>query len=144
MHSYTKVWIHVIWGTRSRRPLISSEIEPLIHEFLKDQFNQQGCRVRIINGTADHVHCLFNMPRDKSLAEIMKKVKGASSHFINSTNRVGKKFAWQTGYSAFSVSEQGCSVVAAYINNQKQHHQKRTFAQEHQTFLQIHGFGNAA
>jgi len=76
----------------------------------------------------------------KSIAEVIKQVKGSSSHFINQSNLINEKFSWQTGYAAYSVSESVLDKVFYYIKNQKIHHQKKSFQQEYNDFLKIYGF----
>jgi hypothetical protein len=100
---------------------------------------ESGCPVRIINGMPDHVHCLFLLNREKSIAGVIKQIKGSVSHFINQNDLTTGKFAWQTGYAAFSVSDSQVSKVYRYILNQKQHHNKRSFGQEYDAFIQING-----
>ncbi len=69
-----------------------------------------------------------------------KTNQGNSSHWINSENITPEKFAWQTGYAVYSVSESQLERVYHYIRNQKEHHLKRTFNQEFEKFASIHGF----
>lgn len=141
-HSLNKIWIHAIWSTKKRLPLIHPSIETKIHHFMAEQFREQDCQLRIINGMPDHIHCLFLLSRQKSIAEVMKQIKGSSSHFINHNNMISEKFAWQTGYAAYSVSESVVERVFHYICNQKQHHSKKTFQQEYEAYLKIHGLPN--
>jgi REP element-mobilizing transposase RayT len=75
--------------------------------------------VRIINGMPDHVHCLLLLNPNKAVTEIIKQVKGSCSHEINKQNIIKEKFAWQTGYAAYSVSESVLEKVFQYIKNQK-------------------------
>ncbi len=138
-HSFNKIWIHAVWATKDRAPLIHPSIEQKVLKFIEQQLQQQGCKVEVINGMADHVHCLFLLNRQKSIAEVIKQIKGSSSHFINQNNFVPLKFAWQTGYGAFSVSESGVNRVSEYIKNQKQHHQNKSSSQEFDDFLRLHG-----
>src|SRR4051812_43847737 len=104
-HSYNKIWIHAIWSTKERIPLIHHGIEQKLYQFLSDQLRELGCPVRIINGMPDHIHCLFLLSPQKSIADVIKQIKGSSSHYINQGNLIKEKFAWQTGYAAYSVSE---------------------------------------
>jgi REP element-mobilizing transposase RayT len=90
-----------------------------------------------VNGMPDHIHCLFLLSREKSIAEVIKQIKGSSSYFINQNNLTTEKFSWQTGYASYSVSESVVENVFQYIKNQKQHHQKKTFQQEHDAFLKL-------
>jgi hypothetical protein len=74
-----------------------------------------------------------------AVKDILKNIKGESSHWVNQENVTRLKFAWQTGYGAFSVSESSVSAVQRYIGNQKEHHRKKTFAEEYGEFLEQHG-----
>ena len=134
-HSLVKLWIHAVWATKDREPLIHDNSEYLIHQFIAAEFGDIGCPVRIINGMPDHVHCLFMLNAQKSIAEVIKQVKGSSAHFINQNNIVPEKFAWQKGYAAFSVSEKGVERAFKYIKNQKSHHRNHSFQEEYTAYL---------
>jgi putative transposase len=138
-HSFYKIWIHAIWSTKNREMLIHPKIEHTLHQFIKEQFKEQGCPVSIINGMPDHIHCLFLMNYNRSISDIIKQIKGSSSHFINQNNFLPFKFSWQTGYAAFSVSESGVESVYKYIKNQKTHHQNKSSKSEYDQFLELHG-----
>lgn len=139
-HSFNKIWIHSIWSTKQRANLILPDIEKKIYHFISEQFREIGCPVRIVNGMPDHIHCLFLLNSQKSIAEVIKQLKGSSSHFINQNNLTVDKFSWQTGYAAYSISESVIEKVFNYIKNQKEHHQKKSFQQEYDDFLKLYGF----
>ncbi len=141
-HSFNKIWIHAIWSTKDRHPFILSNVVHKIYHFISEQFREQGCPVNIINGMPDHVHCLFLLSPQKSIAEVIKQIKGSSSHYINQNNLIVDKFSWQTGYAAYSVSESVVDKVHNYIHNQKQHHAKKTFQQEYDEFIKLYGLDN--
>jgi len=138
-HSYNKIWLHVVFATKNRLPLINSEAENKIHAHMRQQLIENGCPVRIINGMADHVHLLFLQNPKMAITDIVKQVKGNTSHWINEQNIIADKFAWQTGYAAYSVSESQLEKVFQYIKNQKEHHTKKTFMQEYNEFISAHG-----
>ncbi len=137
-HSYNKIWIHAIWSTKDRRPLIEKSVEAEIYNYIKKEFQEIGCRVKMVNGMPDHIHCLFLLSPQKSIAEIIKQIKGSSSHYINSNDVINDKFSWQTGYAAFSVSESAVEKVFLYIQTQKEHHRKKTFQEEYEDFLKLY------
>ena len=141
-HSFIKIWIHAIWATKERYPIINPVIESLLHYEMRKQFIDMGCPVKIINGMPDHVHCLFLLNGQKSIADVIKQVKGSTSHWVNEQNLISEKFAWQTGYGAFSVSESQLSKVFQYIRNQKIHHAKTSFSKEYEEFIKLHGLEN--
>ena len=116
-HSYNKIWIHAIWSTKGRIPLISSSIEQKVYPFISEQLREKGCPARLINGMPDHIHCIFLLNSQKSISELIKQIKGSSSHWINQNNLISEKFAWQTGYASYSVSESVVEKVYQYIKN---------------------------
>ncbi len=141
-HSYTKIWIHAIWATKERLPLIHLNVENKIYGHLSEQLVEQECPVKIINGMPDHVHSLFLLNPKKSVADIIKQIKGSSSHFVNQDNIIPEKFSWQTGYAAYSVSESAVERVFQYIKNQKQHHLKKTSQKEYDEFIKLYGLNS--
>jgi REP element-mobilizing transposase RayT len=128
----------VVFSTKDREPLIIKEKEQIIYNFISDQLREMDCPVRIINGMQDHSHLLFLQYPQKSVAEIIKQIKGSSSHWINQRQIIQHQFAWQTGYGVFSVSESQLDKVYLYIKNQKDHHQKKTFIEEYDEFIKHH------
>ena len=96
------------------------------------------CIPLAINGMPDHIHLLFQVNPNKSVAEIIRQVKGNSSHTVNQSNLVENKFAWQTGYAAFSVSESSVEKVQEYILNQREHHRKKSFQEEFEVFMKAY------
>lgn len=138
-HSYNKIWIHAVYATKDRAPLINPSIENEFYDYQRQQLIEMECPVRIMNGMPEHVHVLFLQNPKMAIADIMKQVKGSSSHWMNGENLISEKFAWQTGYAAFSVSESQLEKVSQYILNQKEHHRKKTFAEEYEEFILLHG-----
>jgi putative transposase len=138
-HSFNKLWIHAIWATKNRQELIDYSIEKKVYDYIREELIEIGCPVRIINGMPDHIHVLFLLNPQKSITDVIKQIKGSSSHSINGENLIHDKFAWQTGFAAFSVSESQLNTVYNYIKNQKQHHLKKNGQDE---FIKLHGLNN--
>ncbi len=139
-HSLAKIWIHLIFGTKNRFPMINASFEKQLYSHIKNLLEKDfKSKVEIINGTADHIHILLLQNQNHSIAELTKNIKGNSSHWINQNNFIKGKFAWQTGYGAFSVSESMVGKVRNYIKNQKEHHRKISFAEEYKRFEEKYG-----
>ena len=139
-HTYTKIWIHGILGTKDRCPLIEPSYANQLNDFIKQQLeNDFNCPVRIINSVKDHIHILFLLNTNYLIKDIFKNIKGSSSHWINQNNFTRLKFVWQRGYGAFSVSESKLLEIEKYIRNQETHHKKMTFFEECESFLKRYG-----
>ncbi|MEX2602602.1 MAG: IS200/IS605 family transposase [Gracilimonas sp.] len=141
-HSFHTIWVHAIWSTKKRQPFIQPEIEDNIYDYMRRQFRDSGCPVRIINGMPDHVHALFLLNPQKALTDVIKQVKGSTSHWINQQDLTPQKFSWQVGCATYSVSESVKEKVFRYINNQKKHHQYKTFQEEYDEFIRLNQVGN--
>jgi REP element-mobilizing transposase RayT len=118
-HSYYNVWVHAVFATKNRNPIITTDIEEQLYSCLYTEFKSMDCTLKIVNGLPDHVHCLFMIGSQRSISEVIKHIKGLSSHFLNMHFINSEKFAWQKGYAAFSVSESRLEVVYRYIKDQK-------------------------
>jgi REP element-mobilizing transposase RayT len=118
-HAYYQVWLHAIFTTKDRKPLITPDIEEELFPLLHEEFKEMGGMLKIVNGLSDHIHCLFLLDAQHSYAAVMKQIKGASSHYINQQHLINEKFSWQKGYAVFSVSESDVDKIYHYIKNQK-------------------------
>jgi len=137
--SFTKVWIHAVWGTKNREPVLISEVRKLLFSHIKEYARSKEIFILCINGHVDHVHCLFALNTELALAKTMQLLKGESSHWANEQKLVKPKLFWADEYFAASVSESVLEKVKAYINNQEEHHRKMTFLQEYEMFVEKAG-----
>jgi putative transposase len=139
-HSFNKIWVHAVFSTKDRTSLITKDVESKLFPFMQQQLKDVGCMVESINGMPDHIHILFLLNPSKSIAEVLKNLKGGSSHWVNQNNLTKNKFSWQVGYGAFSVSESQLEKIKNYIEQQKNHHQKLSITDEYKQFIVKRGF----
>ena len=140
-HSLTKIWIHLVFGTKDRNPFIKESFELKLQKHIKNLIETDfKSKVESINGTSDHLHILLLLDQNYAIANVVKNIKGNSSHWINQNKFIPEKFAWQTGYGAFSISESIIGDVKKYIENQKEHHKKLSFAEEYKKIEEKYGF----
>ena len=88
-----------------------------------------------INGTQDHIHFLIGMKPNCCLSDLVREVKKSSIAFVKEKNLSNFQFRWQQGFGAFSYGQSQVPDVIQYIENQKEHHRKKTFKQEYIFFL---------
>ena len=132
-HTSGNILLHFIFSTAQRRPLIKPEFRDDLFAYLGGIVREMHCIPLIINGEPDHVHMLTRLRPTHSAAEIMHVVKTNSSRWVR--ERHSPKFACQTGYGVFSVSESNVAAVTKYIAEQHEHHKKHTFQEEFVAFL---------
>ena len=139
LHSYTRCWLHIVWATIERRPLLPKSAAAKLSEHLHDYAKEKGIYMKINFVNADHTHVLIDLPASKAMDEVVQLLKGESSHWVNENNLISGKFGWQRGYGAFSVSHSGVDDVCGYIANQEEHHRKKTFTDELKQFVERYG-----
>lgn len=94
----------------------------------------------MVNGYSDHCHCLISLGSGQNMEKIVQLLKGESSFWINKNQLTREKFSWQDEYFAVSVSESKVETVREYIKNQEKHHQRKSFREEYQEFLERNNF----
>ncbi len=131
--TFTNLLTHIIFSTKDRMPVILPQFRPDLHAYMGGIIRELGGRARLINGTADHIHLLAGLPPTLAIADVLRVIKTNSSRWVREEKT--RRFGWQAGYGAFSVSESKAPEVMRYIANQEQHHRKRTFQEEFLAFL---------
>jgi putative transposase len=143
LHSYTTIYIHLIWSTKEREPLLMKNIRPAVQEHIVHNAISKGIAVECISIQRDHAHLLVSLSSEQRVDDIVKLIKGESSHWINSENLIPPKFSWQRGYGAFSISPSHLAAVRKYIGNQDEHHRKRSYGEEVEVILGKYGYSGS-
>ena len=133
--SLVKNYIHIIFSTKHRQPLINEAIENELYSYMGGICKRLECTPIKIGGYYDHVHILCLLSKKITLIKLVEEVKSHSSRWIKTKDETLKNFYWQDGYGAFSVNPAEVDRVIKYISTQKEHHNKRTFQEEYRTFL---------
>ncbi|MCH7963800.1 MAG: IS200/IS605 family transposase [Bacteroidetes bacterium] len=139
LHSYSKVWLHLIWSTHNKEKVLLKDVRKQVSKFLYSYAEEKEIYMRTNYVNAEHVHALIDLPTTLSIDECLKLLKGSSSHYINDNRLVNNKFRWARGYGAFSVSESQLKKVVDYINNQEEHHRAKSFTEEYELFMKKYG-----
>jgi putative transposase len=128
---------HLVFSTKERRPWIAPEWRPLLHQYLGGTVRGLEGLPLEIGGIEDHVHLLIGLKPTNTIADFVRELKKTSS--VWAAREHASSFAWQEGYSIFTVSRSQINVVREYIRNQEAHHQKQDFREELITLLKKHG-----
>lgn len=137
--SLSKLYIHLIFSTKHREPLLPVAVQPRLHAYLAAVLKNLDSPAVKIGGTRDHVHILFRLSRIHTLAETVEKVKTGSSKWLKTQGREMASFHWQNGYAAFSVGPADVQAAIDYIARQEEHHRKASFQEEYRRFLEKYG-----
>jgi putative transposase len=134
-HTYTQNLLHIVFSTKNRRKAIPERLQPRVWSYIVGICKNLDIPVHAIGGADDHLHLLIQLPPTLPLAKAVSAIKSNSSRWAHEN---GYDFAWQEGYSAFSVSHSLLTAAARYIRNQKAHHQTMAFEAEFLALLKKH------
>jgi putative transposase len=128
-----------LFSTRNRAANLAPEIEQRVWAYIGGVARSHKMTALQIGGVDDHIHALIMVPPSIAPSQIAQYLKGGSSKWIHETFPELHDFAWQEGYGAFTVSKFNLESVIGYIQQQREHHKKRSFQQVYLDFLQKHG-----
>ena len=134
-NTFSQIYIQTVFAVDGRLCLIRPEFKEEIYKYITGIVRNNGQKLISINGMSDHVHILIGLKPAMALADLVRDIKADSSNFINKKKWVRGRFSWQEGYGAFSYGHSQLDTIIRYIQNQEQHHRRRSFKDEYLTWL---------
>jgi putative transposase len=133
--SLVKNYLHIIYSTKHRQPLIHEPVGAELHSYLGGICKNLECNPVKIGGHTDHVHILCMLSKKIAVMKLLETVKSHSSKWMKAKGPSLSDFYWQDGYGAFSVSPSRVEALKDYIERQAEHHQHKTFQEEFREIL---------
>ena len=134
-NTYTQLYIHLIFAVEHRDRLIDPSFKEELQKYITGTLQNKGNKLLAINVMPDHSHIFLGLDPVNAISNLVGITKKSSCDFINEKKWLQGKFNWQEGYGAFSYSHSQIDSVIKYINNQEQHHKKKTFKDEYLKML---------
>ncbi|MFK7949062.1 MAG: IS200/IS605 family transposase [Saprospiraceae bacterium] len=133
--TYIQLYVQLVFSVKGRKSLIPKEHKEEVHKYITGIVQNRRHKLIAINAMRDHIHIFVGLHPDQSISNLVNNIKTGSTKKIKEQSWANNKFSWQNGYGAFSYSRSHIDSVVKYIDNQEQHHKKRTFRAEYLDFL---------
>ena len=133
--TYSQIYIQVVFAVKNREALIRPDWEEELYKYITGIVQNKEQKMLAINGTHNHIHFMIGMKPTCCLSDLIREIKKSSNSFIKEKKFTRYNFQWQEGFGAFSYSHSQITNVIKYIENQKEHHSKKTFKDEYLAFL---------
>jgi len=78
-HSYSRCWIHLIWGTLNRDRVLNKKAAAGLSRYFIEYADEQAVYLKINFVNPDHVHALIDLPTGFSIEKMVQLLKGSSS-----------------------------------------------------------------
>ena len=124
------LYVHVIWCVRKREALLSKPVRRVLLAHMQKEGEEKGLRVIAAGAVEDHLHCLLHLLPSQNLLQVVKSLRALTADWLNETQLLGREFAWEDEYFAYSVSPSGIRQVTDYIGKQEEYHQTKTLDHE--------------
>jgi REP element-mobilizing transposase RayT len=130
MHTYTSIYIHVVFATWNRHPFLDHATRPRLHAYFAGTARNLGVGEVTVGGVEDHLHFIGRFNPAVAFSSVIGQLKKSSTDWLHETFPHLGKFRWQRGFGGFSVSIDRVPSVIRYIERQEEHHRHRSFHEE--------------
>ena len=133
--TFSQIYIQYVFAVKGRENLLQKPWRDEVFKYMGGIIKAKGQKPIIVNGVSNHVHVFVGIKPSMLISDLVRDIKNNSSNFINDQRFLKTKFSWQEGYGAFSYAHSQLDNVYHYIENQEEHHRKKTFREEYIDFL---------
>ena len=119
---YHQLYVHCVWSTHHSRIRITPEIQEVLYPFLENKAKKFKCTILCMGGIEDHIHIALRLCPARAVSDIVGKLKGSSTYFLNKELQITTDFDWQDGYGALTFAQRDLKSIVMYIQNQKERH----------------------
>lgn len=134
-NTYHQIYLQTVFAVKYRNAVLDKAWRNKLQGVIGNLINETGCKTIIVNGVEDHMHCFLGLKPVVSVSELMKTVKAKSSKFVNDHSLTKERFEWQEGYGVFSYRQRDIDQIYKYIQNQEEHHRKKSLREEYLELL---------
>jgi REP element-mobilizing transposase RayT len=119
-------------------PLILEQFRDRIEKYITGIISNNECKLYSIYANPEHVHFLISRSSQLDEESLATIIANSSEKFINDNRLCVGIFQWQQSCSAFSVSKRNVHELCEYIENQKEHHKKTSYAEEYEGYVKFY------
>jgi len=134
-NTYSQIYLQIVFAVKGRDSAISPMWEDELYKYITGIVQNKGNKMLAINGTTNHIHFVIGYNQNILISDLVREIKKSTNNFIKEKGFIKSNFKWQEGYGVFSYSKSSLNSVITYINNQKEHHKKKSFQEEYTLFL---------
>ena len=116
---------HIVWSTKYRRKVLTSDIEKRLIEILINIGKEKGFDIAEIEvGTKDHIHVFVSAIPKISISYIAKMMKGISGRlllkeFPEISKQLWNGELWNPSYYVETIGSVSEEAIRKYIQNQE-------------------------
>ncbi|MCP1309007.1 IS200/IS605 family transposase [Paenibacillus tyrfis] len=112
---------HFVFCPRYRRKVLVSQVEARFKELVQELCQENDWLMIAMEVMPDHVHLVLNVQPTDSPADIMAKLKGATSRFLRQEFKHLKHLPslWTRSYFVSTAENVSSETIKRYVEEQK-------------------------
>jgi putative transposase len=120
-HRVYLVVYHLVWCPKRRKPVLVGDVAKDCRELIEARCAEQGWRIVELAIQPDHVHLFVSVWPTVSAADVLKGVKGVTSHVLREKYPQLRKLPslWTRSYFAATAGDVSQETIRRYIEAQK-------------------------
>jgi len=120
-HRVHRIVYHLIWCSKRRKAVFTGKVASDCKALIQAKCAEQGWHIEELAIQPDHVHLLVRVWPTTSAAEVLKKVKGITSHELREKYPQLRKLPslWTRSYFAATAGNVSQEAIRRYIEAQK-------------------------
>ena len=130
-NTYTQSYFHLIFSPKNREALIKKQWKNELEKYITGIIQNHKHKLLAIYAMPDHLHIFIGYNVNHLIPDLVEEIKTSSNAWIKQQGYCKSKFDWQKGYGAFTHSHAQIDTVVRYIQNQEEHHQRKSFKDEY-------------
>jgi len=123
-HTVSRMSAHIVWVTKYRYHVLKGDVQQRCRDLLIQICNSEN--VHVLKGVVskDHVHIHVEYPPSLSVSNLVKRMKGRTSRFLQEEfPELGKRYwgrhFWAVGYGVWSTGNITDEMVQEYLEHHK-------------------------
>lgn len=120
-HRVHLILYHLVWTPKRRKAVLKDAIAVDCRRLIEQKCAERGWEIVELAIQPDHLHLFVRVWPSVSAADVVKEVKGLTSHELRERYAVLRKLPslWTRSYFAATVGNVSNETVRAYIEAQK-------------------------
>jgi putative transposase len=113
---------HIVWCPKYRRPVLVDAVAGRLKDLLAAKADELGMTIHALEVMPDHVHLFVESDPTRCVAEIVNRLKGATSRVLRQefpSLRSRLPTLWSRSYFAGSIGNVSAATIERYIAEQK-------------------------
>ncbi len=120
-HRVHLIIYHLVWTPKRRKPVLTGKVASRCKEIIESKYEEKGWEILELAIQPDHIHLFVRVWPSDSPADVVKEIKGITSHHLRKEFPQLLKLPsmWTRSYFTATAGNVSSETIKKYIEAQK-------------------------